>query len=226
MIKELQRTIGYTFENTKTLHEALTHPSIRSIHKKKTSYQRLEFLGDTVLSMVIAELLFVTFPNENEGDLSRRHIELVKGNTLAKVATQIKLGDFICMSNSERENGGIKNIRNLENTMEALIASIYIDGGIEDAKNFILKYWKPILSAMKSPPENVKSKLQEWAQQNALPIPTYRTVSTTGPPHSPLFSIELQLQGFTPVVVIAKSKRQGEQLAADKMLKEYILNKS
>ena len=220
----LEKLINYNFSDMKILKEALTHPSISYVDEHKNSYERLEFLGDTVLSMIVAKMLFIHFPNESEGDLSKRHVELVKGETLAKIASDINLGQFIVMSQGEKDNGGQKNIRNLENTMEALIGAIYIDGGIECVKDFIFKYWMPIISQMESPPKNVKSTLQEWAQQRSLPIPQYKLLDASGPPHSPVFRIELSLNGFIPVVVKAKNKRAGEQMAAKLMLEQHILN--
>lgn len=216
--------IGYTFSNISLLREAVNHPSVSYIKKYNNSYERLEFLGDTILSMVSAEMLFLTFLDENEGDLSKRHIELVKGETLAEVAIKINLGKYIIMSGGEKNNGGLENIKNLENAMEALIGAIYIDGGFDIVKDFISKHWMPILKRIDSPPENVKSILQEWAQKRGLPPPTYKIIKSTGPPHSPIFSIEVSLVGFPSLVVNAKNKRRGEQMSAELMLKKYILN--
>ncbi|MBQ4875432.1 MAG: ribonuclease III [Rickettsiaceae bacterium H1] len=222
IFKSLMDKIGYQFSNQEILKEALIHPSISYVKKYKNSYERLEFLGDTILSVIIAEMLFFQFPNEKEGDLSKRHIELVKGKTLAEVACKINLGEFIIMSQGEKNNNGASNKKNLEDAMEAIIGAIYIDGSFEQVKKVITKYWTPILLEMKSPPQNVKSSLQEWAQQNGLPKPEYRIIDQVGPSHSPIFSIEIFLQGFKPITVKAKSKSTGEQMAAKLMLESIL----
>ena len=222
MFEQLVKTIGYQFTSEDLLKQALTHPSISYIKQHKNSYERLEFLGDTVLSMVIAEMLFINFPYEEEGDLSKRHVELVKGTTLATVAKTIGLNQYIIMSDGEKRCGGSNNMKILENVMEAIIGAIYIDGGFHHAQHFIKKYWMPLLLQVKLPPENVKSTLQEWAQKRGLAIPIYRMLKSTGLAHSPVFTIELSLEGFASVQVEAKNKRAGEQKAAALMLDKIL----
>lgn len=218
MSKQLTQEIEYEFHNTTLLKEALTHPSISYMKVHQHSYERLEFLGDTVLSMIIAEILYTNFPSETEGDLSKRHIALVKGQTLAEVAKTIKLGNYIIISEGERSNGGTQNMKILENVMEALIGAIYIDGGCDSIKKIITKYWMPLLLETKFPPENVKSTLQEWAQQRGLAPPTYQIIDSSGLAHCPTMTIKLELKGFEPIIVQSKNKRDGEQKAAKLMI--------
>ncbi len=221
MLDQLIEIINYNFSNRELLEEALTHPSTSYVKKCK-NYQRLEFLGDSILSAIIADMLFMKFPNENEGDLSKRHIELVKGKTLSHLAKAIGLGNYMLMSEGEKNNGGAQNLKNLENTMEALIGAIYVDSDFERTKEFVGKYWKTLMLSMEVPPDNAKSKLQEWTQSRNLGIPTYKVIKRTGPSHEPLFTIEISLEGFKAVVVTAKNKRSGEQLAAEIMLQNVL----
>ncbi len=222
MLQQLCDKIHYNFKSYDLLQQALTHPSISYIKKYRNSYERLEFLGDSVLSMVVAEMLFIEFPREAEGDLSKRHVELIKGKTLAKVANEIDISSYIIMSDGEKRSGGANNKKILENVMEAIIGAIYVDGGFDNAYIFIKRYWKPLLTQVKLPPENVKSKLQEWAQKRGLEPPSYNILKSIGPPHAPIFTIEVTLEGFEPIQVTAKNKQDGEQKAAGLMLQKVL----
>ena len=180
--------------------------------------QRLEFLGDSVLGMLIAELLYNEFSTEAEGDLSRRLVSLVNGEQLAEIATELDLGELLKLSHSEEEQGGRLNPSNLEDAMEALLGAVYLDGGLDAAREMITRFWKPRATAMKNPPKDAKTALQEWAQARALPLPEYNVISAEGPSHAPVFVIEAVVQGQPPARAEAGTKRLAERLAAQALL--------
>lgn len=217
----LQQTLGYTFENIQLLEKALTHPSLsrlRGTGKKLFNYERLEFLGDGVLGLIIAELLFSLFKDENEGALAKRHAALVRGETVTAIAIELSIGEHILMAEGEEQTGGRQNASNLENTLEALIGAMYLDGGLEIVKAFVLQHWTPKAQAMKKPPKDPKTALQEWAQARKLPIPEYKAIKTEGPAHLPLFTIEVSVKGQEKLQATGKSKKLAEKKAATAML--------
>lgn len=209
----VEASIGYTFRNKALLKEALTHPSAGG-----TSNQRLEFLGDSVLGLAVARMLFQQFPGENEGELARRHAALVCGGTIVDVAREIGLGQHLRMAASETANGGRDNPTNLEDACEALIGALYLDGGLPAAEAFIEAHWLPRLHATAAPPKDAKTALQEWAQGRGLPLPAYRVTASQGPSHAPVFTIEASVQGHPPAAATAGSKRVAEQAAAKLLL--------
>jgi ribonuclease-3 len=214
MTDQLQTIIGHIFHDQSLLKTALTHRSLGGgVHN-----QRLEFLGDSVLGMLIAELLYSEFPAEAEGDLSRRLVSLVNGEQLAEIALELGLGDLLKLSNSEEEQGGRHNPSNLEDAMEALLGAVYLDGGLEAARELITRFWKPRATAMKTPPKDAKTALQEWAQARSLPLPEYLVISAEGPSHAPLFVIDAVVQGQPPARAEAGTKRLAERLAAQALL--------
>ena len=208
------QSLGYQFRDASLLALALTHPSLG----KTASNQRLEFLGDAVLGLVITEMLYQLYPNEQEGELARRLAALVRGETLAMVASQIGLGDALQLSASEAGSGGRKAPSNLEDAMEALIGGAYLDGGLEAAKSIILPRWNELAENIVAPPKDAKTALQEWAQARGLPVPLYTVISQTGPAHAPEFTIEASINGHPPQQATAASKRSAEQAAAEKLL--------
>ncbi|WP_333023075.1 ribonuclease III [Wolbachia endosymbiont of Pentidionis agamae] len=212
--------IDYCFKNTSLLEEAFTHPSMSKKNNKGqvVNYERLEFLGDSILNMIVSEMLFVLFPQEQEGDLARRKMDLVSGGTIAGIAKAINLNQFIIMNNSERYNGGEYNPRNLENVLEALIGAIYLDGGFDSAKNFVTTYWKKLAQDMITPPQDYKTALQEWTQKNKLPLPCYKLISKVGESHRPEFTISVFIEKYGEVSSCAYSKKLAEQKAAELML--------
>src|SRR5439155_7074315 len=179
------------FARQELLHEALTHPSAlvaerrRSRRRKPTprGYERLEFLGDRVLGLVIADLLWRRFEGEAEGDLTRRHTHLVRRETLARVAEAIGLGRHLVLSQAEAAAGAAGNPGILADACEALIAAIYLDGGFAAAFAFVERFWTPLIAAMQAPPRDPKTLLQEWAQGRGLGLPNYRLAATDGPDH-------------------------------------------
>ena len=213
----LEAVLGYEFQDKKRLEKALTHPSLsrlKAVGEKVFNYERLEFLGDGVLGLVVAELLFSHFLDENEGDLAKRHAALVRGETVTQIALELGLGQFMLMADGEEQTGGRENASNLENTLEALIGAMYVDGGLEVVKSFILKNWTPKAIAMKRPPKDPKTALQEWAQARKLPIPEYVAIKAEGPAHSPMFTIEVTVKGQAPVQASGTSKKIAEKKAA------------
>jgi ribonuclease III len=202
------------FNNPLLYQLAMTH---RGIHAECNN-QRLEFLGDRVLGLVVADMLCTAFPEAREGDLAKRHAALVCGETLAEVAVQIGLGEEMILADSESGSGGRENVSNLEDACEALIGALYMDGGLEKARSFILTHWTPLMEQVSTPPKDAKTALQEWVQSQGLPLPEYREVDRVGPDHAPEFTIEVVVQGFPPTIGKAFSKRAAEQLAAKVLL--------
>lgn len=211
----LEKTLNYRFKDAQLLTLALTH---RSLGLEGTdSNQRLEFLGDRVLGLVVAHLLFTEYHGEREGELARRHARLVSKDTLAEVAKQIGLGAHLHLSASEDATGGRDNPSHLEDACEALIGAMYLDGGLGPAASFIETYWKPLLLSVKEPPKDAKTELQEWAQGRGMALPEYREVARSGPDHAPEFTIEV-LVGKHHASGSANSKRAAEQDAAGTLL--------
>ena len=203
--------VHYEFADPSLLAEALTHPSVQG---GGHDYQRFEFLGDRVLGLVVADMLLAAFPGEDEGALAKRHAALVRRETLARVAADIGLGGFIELSKGEEETGGRSNPALLADAIEAVIGALYLDGGLAAAEPFIRQSWTPIMEAAESPPQDAKTRLQEWAQAAARPLPRYRTIATEGPPHSPVFTVEASVRDHPPITATGASKRAAEQAAA------------
>jgi ribonuclease III len=216
---ELERRIGHRFAEPGLLREALTHSSAtRSGRRAPRSYERLEFLGDRVLGLVVADLLMHRFPNEVEGTLTPRHAALVRKETLAEIAAELSLGDWLVLGRSEEDGGGRLNPATLADALEALIGALYLDGGLAAATAFIERHWRDRLAAMVAPPRDAKSALQEWAQGRGLPLPDYRVVASSGPPHAPSFEVEVVLPGLPLVRAAGSSKRAAERAAAEQLL--------
>lgn len=212
----LQQRIGYRFRDASLLEQALTH---RSLAREHPHNQRLEFLGDAVLGMMVAELLYSLYPDADEGDLSKRLVALVNGEQLAIIARELKLGELLFMSPSEEEQRGRENNSNLEDACEALLGAIYLDGGIDAVRGVFTQFWKPLAETLKAAPKDAKTSLQEWAQARALPLPEYTVLSAEGPAHAPDFVIEVVVNGQVAQGRGA-SKRVAERLAAETLLKQ------
>lgn len=215
---ELQTLIGYTFKEEKLLKLALTHSSA----KKKSNYERLEFLGDRVLGLIMAELIYHRFPEESEGDLGRRLAPLVQGATIAQVSAHINLSEFIILSEAERVAGGKTNDNIVSDVYEALLGALYLEGGLEPCRKLITQNWESVLDVMVRPPMHPKTEVQEWAQGRGLPLPLYEIVKQSGPDHAPVFEIELSVEGFGPVKAEGRSRQDAEKLAAGKFIEENI----
>jgi ribonuclease III len=207
--------LGHHFAHEELLTEALTHPSASGRRgTKRRHYERLEFLGDRVLGLVIADLLWRRFPDEKEGELTRRHAHLVRRDAVAEVARAVGLGRHLIVSPSEDSSGVRDNPRILADVCEAVIAALYLDGGFEVAARFIERWWEPRLRASGAPPRDPKTALQEWAQARGLPLPEYRTVPGEGPAHRRVFSVTVRVEGQPPATATGLSKRAAETAAA------------
>lgn len=214
----LEKTIGHRFKDNSLLSTALTHRSLAR-DEKTVHNQRLEFLGDAVLGLLIAEMLYEMFPDADEGDLSRRLVSLVNGEQLAVIGEQLGLGALMHMSESEIEQGGRSNTSNLEDACEALLGALYLDGGLKALRGVINAYWKPLALELKEPPKDPKTTLQEWAQARSLPLPDYQVLSADGPAHAPQFIIEVVVSGKKGRGE-AGNKKLAERLAAEALLKQ------
>ena len=215
---KVEDRIGYRFGDRALLDSALTHVSAVSARKNRSgSYQRLEFLGDHVLGMVISEMLYRSFPRADEGELSRRLADLVRKDTCASVARAIDLGEAINLGASEAQGGGRSRAAILSDVCESLIGAVFLDGGYAAATNFIERFWRERISS-KRPQRDPKTALQEWAQGRGLPTPVYREVARTGPHHDPEFRVAVHLPERKPAEGLGRSKRAAEQAAAAAML--------
>ncbi len=213
----LEKKLGYQFANSELLATALTHRSMARDNGDLNN-QRLEFLGDAVLGLVIADMLYHLFPGESEGDLSKRQVSLVNGEQLAVIAAEMTLGKYLRLSSGEDEQGGRTNPSNLEDACEALLGALYLDGGLDAVRQVVTKFWRAQAEATHTPPKDPKTTLQEWVQARALPLPEYVVISADGPSHAPHFIIEVRVQGQAPVRGEAGTKKLAERLAAMAML--------
>ena len=215
----VEASLGYRFADPSLLALALTHASARGADPALTvSNERLEFLGDRVLGLVIADLLYRRFPEDSEGGLAQRHAALVSRPTLSRVAVRLQLSPSIVASRSEREAGGTSSPGILADTLEAIIGALYLDAGLGAAAGFIERNWSELISGALTPPKDPKTELQEWAQARGIGLPVYREVERRGPPHAPEFSIEVSLPGVGAVAASGSSKRTAEQAAAERLL--------
>ncbi|MEM7463171.1 MAG: ribonuclease III [Pseudomonadota bacterium] len=214
----LEKRIGYAFASHDNLERALTHASVRKKADDGFHYERLEFLGDRVLGLAIADMLNREFPQANEGELSLRLNALVNGKTLAEIADELGLHQFIRTGGDLKELTG-KRMRNVRaDVLEALIASIYIDGGLEAARQFVQRFWEDRLHDAGAARRDSKTHLQEWAHANRLASPRYTEKSRSGPDHDPVFTVSVKLPGMAICLGQGRSKRAAEQSAARAML--------
>lgn len=195
---------------------ALTHGSTG-----QPDYQRLEFLGDRILGLVIAEMLYNHFADEAEGRLSHRLNALVAGTTCAEIARLIELPKYVRLGKQARDDGAQQSDNVLGDVMEALIGALYIDQGIEAAREFIVRYWMPLLESADGAPKHPKSALQEWCAANGRKAPEYTITKKEGPPHAMRFEITVIVKGYDPVTAIANSKQAAETFAALAFLKAH-----
>lgn len=217
MMHSVDKMLQYNFNDRQVLQKALTHGSAAA-HPSDT-YERLEFVGDRVLSLVVAEMLFQQFPDENEGNLARRSAALVRRETLAEVAGEVGLGHHIIMGSGEAEAGGRENPSLLADVCESVIAALYLDGGLAAAARFIHRHWQARMERSGKPPLDSKTALQEWAQGRGLPLPFYRIAHREGPDHAPTFTIAVSVAHGPEAVGIGSTRRAAEQAAASALLK-------
>lgn len=215
----LCQRIGYEFRTADRLERALTHSSYCDGDVRAPfDNERLEFLGDRVLGLVVADLLFAAFPDSTEGDLAPRFNALVRKETCADVARTLGLGAFLRLSAGEEQGGGRNKDAILGDACEALIGAIFLDGGFDAASRFVRTHWEPRLKLVERPPRDAKTVLQEWLQGRGLRPPRYALVGRTGPDHEPEFTISIEVEGHAPLEARAGSKRGAEQLAAEMFL--------
>jgi ribonuclease III len=216
---KLEARLGYKFVDLELLDRALTHSSaIAPAKRVENSYQRLEFLGDRVLGLVVADLLYRRFPKAAEGDLNRTLVTLVRGETCAAIARTLDLGPELNLGESEMRTGGSNNETILGDVIEAVIGAIYLDGGFGVAYEFLERVLGDKLDLARQTRPDPKTTLQEWAQAQGLEPPSYEVVDRQGPQHAPEFTIIVQLGRFAPLSATGPSKKLAEHRAAEAFL--------
>jgi ribonuclease-3 len=217
----LERRLGYSFRNPELIERALTHPSAIADYRGDghlDNYQRLEFLGDRVLGLVVADLLMNAFPDVDEGDLHRRHASLVRKESCAEVGVELGIGEALHLGEGEENSGGREKATILGDACEAVIGAIYLDGGLKPARKLIERCWSGRIDGAHRARRDAKSALQEWVQAKGLPVPSYRVTSEDGPPHAPRFAVEVEIEGYAPECGVGPSKRDAEREAATRLL--------
>ncbi len=217
MVSDLSHLFGYSFNDHALLHRALTHASAVSdtTHAGENN-ERLEFIGDRVLGLAVAELLYRRYPNEPEGALAKRLTALVQQAALVRVAQDQGIARHLRLSAAESKIGTRDAM--LADAVEAVIGAIFLDGGYMSAAAVIAAHWTPLLEEDLSPPEDPKTALQEWVQARGDALPRYETVAQTGPAHAPQFTVRASIAGMPPVEATAANKRLAEKEAARLLL--------
>ena len=215
-ITQFEKNIGYNFKNKQLLINSLTHPSFlidKKANKKNllNDFERLEFLGDRVLGLAIASIIYKKFSNNNEGDLSKKLSYLVQKNFLHKISIDLKINSILKYSFKKNEK---MNISILADSIESLIGAIYLDGGFINAKKFINKIWGPYFEVNEQNMQDSKTKLQELSQQKLKKLPDYNLIKKEGPPHSPIFTISLKVLNLKKIKASGSSIREAEKNAA------------
>lgn len=213
-----EAVLAYRFKDEALLDRAMTHRSAAQGKAAEWSNERLEFLGDRILALVMVETLMERFPKQREGELAPRLNAMVSRETCAVVGADLGLGQYLIIDRSERSTGGPEKRSLLANAVEAVIGAIYLDGGLEKARKIILRQWKALLQASTDMARDPKSALQEWAQGSGMAAPSYRHVSREGPDHAPVFTVAVEINGRTPVQGVGNSKQVAEREAARAML--------
>jgi ribonuclease-3 len=216
---QIEQALGHSFANKRLLGEALAHAGRiggRQRVKGRAAHERLEFLGDRVLGLIVAEALVARFPDDAEGVLNLRLVELVRTETEAEIAALLGVEEWL-RAGAEGEHGKVTTGL-LSDTLEALIAALYLDGGMEVARGFVLRHWSARLEIAGGPRRDAKTALQEWAQARGMALPVYRLVETTGPDHAPFFAVQVEISGMPPEAGRGASKRAAEQVAAAALL--------
>ena len=218
-LQTLEKDIGHSFANRDILHQALCHSSHTGA---KTSYERLEFLGDRVLGLLLADYLYAAFPDDDEGALSLRLHGEARMSTLAEVARVLRLSDYI-QSQTGLEVAGNDGV--MADVVESIMAAIYLDAGLDAAKAFLERHWPRNGNTISRREKDPKSSLQEWSLQHGLGLPKYRQVSKRGPDHSPQMTYEVKIDGYEPKSATAGSRKVAEQTAAASLLKHLLERK-
>lgn len=215
----IEALLGHRFARPDLLKEALTHRSaVRRRRGGPASNERLEFMGDRVLGLLVAEWLVERFPDEQEGELGRRLALLVSQPVLASIAEAIGLGAALDVSPGEAKAGVKQRATVLADALEAALGALFLDGGLERARVFVRRAWQNAMTAQPEPPKDAKTELQEWAQARGLDLPAYEIAQRLGPPHAPAFTVTVSVGGRSGSGT-AGSKRAAEQLAAEALLR-------
>jgi ribonuclease III len=218
-LRELELRLGHQFQDQGLLREALTHGSATALkRRRRRTNERLEFLGDRVVGLAVAELLIRRYPDEPEGALSSRLSGLVSERALAEAARELDLGAWLEVARSEEEAGGRERPAILADALEAVLGAVYLDGGWEAAAALVRRRVEPRLETMVGPPRDAKTALQEWTQSRGLGLPEYRVTRTSGPAHAPTFEIAASLGDLASATATGGSKRAAEQAAAEQLL--------
>ena len=221
-IADLEESIGHRFSDRKHLYEALTHMSVgKAPPGRAGNYQRLEFLGDRVLGLVMADLLFRTYPGANEGELSKRFSELVRKETCAAVAERWGVAPHIILGAGVPKLATRTNRAILGDVCEAIIGAVYVDGGFPAVQAVVEAGFRDIMASVRQIPRDPKTVLQEWVQGKGGPPPTYAVLERTGPEHAPEFRVGVDVAGIGIVAGTGPSKRAAEQDAALTVLKAH-----
>ena len=213
---KLEQTLSYKFKNNKLLINAVTHKSYDKINNN----ERLEFLGDRILGLIISEKLFSETENTNEGLLDKKFSKLVNKLTCAEIAKQILLGDYILLGSTEKASEGNKKTSILADTCEAILGAIYLDAGFLKTKEIILKLWHKQFTLLEENPIDSKSFLQEWTLKSAKDLPQYKVISKDGPDHNPVFKVEIKYKKFLSVIAKGASIKEAEMNAAKKFIEK------
>ena len=209
-LDEIEAALGYGFADRALLEEALTHASAA----RRPSLERLEFLGDRVLGLGLADMICKAYPDEGPGDLARRHARLASGETLVSIGLKLGLQRHLHVDRGYDREALPPSM--IEDSCEAIVGAVYLDGGHEAAEALVARFWEPLIGGR--PPRDPKTVLQEWALARALPLPSYALVATDGPAHAPTLTVEVHVEGYEPVRGSAGSKRAAEQAAARDLL--------
>ena len=226
MIKDLETAIGYRFKNIQLLQNALTHSSYANErwHNSLLSNERLEFLGDSVLGMLVAEYLYSNFPNRPEGELTRMRADMVCEQTLAAAANRIGIGDHLLLGHGEEQGGGRKRNSILADAMESVIAACFLDGGMDAALKVVQQFILVEVPVTKLHNADYKTKLQELVQQKKNQVLTYRLAGQSGPDHDKQFDVEVSLNGQVVGSGSGSSKKRAEQMAARSAIEKLFPN--
>ncbi len=217
-LAQLEQVIGYKFRQRELLKQALTHRSAHAHHN-----ERLEFLGDSILGVVIAEALYQRFPNVAEGDLSRMRAAIVCGRSLAKLGRKKQVGDYLWLGQGELKSGGYRRESILADAMEAIIGAVYLDSDMATVKTMVLAWFSEQLETIKpgANQKDPKTRLQEWLQARQRPLPEYDVVATKGQAHNQQFTVTCQVEGIKdPLLGTGTSRRKAEQAAATAALEQ------
>jgi ribonuclease III len=218
-VDALQERLGWRFADDGLLEEALTHASVGDGAKATVDNERLEFLGDRVLGLVVAERLITDAPAASEGELAPRLNLLVSRATCAEVGRRVGLGPALRLSPAETRTGGRDKESILAGACEALLAAIYREGGLDAARQVISTLWANDFSGVNTPrAKDVKTRLQEWAQGRGRPLPAYMVIARSGPQHAPKFTVEVSVQGVAPATGQGTSRQMAEKAAAEALL--------